>query len=817
VADTARGPLAGGLHPDIFLNIPTSPATEKALRVPDPLSRLTTALAGRYHIEREVGHGGMATVYLARDLKHDRRVAIKVLRSELAHVLGPGRFLREIEIAARLQHPLILPVFDSGAEAPGDDGTAQCLWYAMPFIAGESLRGRLDRERQLSVDEAVRIAGEVAQALGCAHAQGVVHRDIKPENILLSDGHAIVADFGIARALDATVSTRLTETGLALGTPVYMSPEQAAGEAGIDGRSDIYALGCVLYEMLAGQPPFTGSTAQSIRARHAVDPVPSLRGVRSTVTRELEGVIRRALAKVPADRFASAEEFAAALGSGHASRAAGRRPSKLLLGGAATAATGLLLLAIIRSSGSGASTVAGAASIKSLAVLPFSNLTGDTAQVYLAQGLTDQLVTSLAQLSALRVVNLKGAKEVTVQLVKELGLDAVLAGSLQRAGNAVHITVQLNSATTNQALWAHDYDGELSSILDLQAQVAKSVASRIGTSMTPKERAQLTAERPAINPAAYEAYVRGSYFEQKVTTPDLRKGIGYFQQAIEADPAYAPAYAGLANCYNLLGYFSMESPEEVFPQAQAATLRALKLDSMLGEAHGALAASEFFYGWNFIAAEPEFRRALELDPKWAIGHNFYGLFLTAMNRTDEANAEMNRAQELDPLTLILHAAVARPYYNARRYPEAIAQSRKTLVLDSTYHRAHYWLGLSYEQLSRLADAIRELEYTVAQSPISLYRGALGHAYAIAGQRAKALQVLKELEARSDSSYVSPFDIATIFAGLGDRSKMFEYLEKAYQERVPYLVFLAVDPHFDAFHGDPRFRDLVHRIGLPAGS
>ena len=327
--------------------------------VAEPLILLRAALADRYAIERELGHGGMATVYLARDLKHHRAVAIKVLRPELAHVLGPERFLREIEIAARLQHPLILPVFDSGAEGSGDDGTAQCLWYAMPFIAGESLRCRLDRERQVSVDEAVRIAGEVAQALGCAHAQGVVHRDIKPENILLSDGHAIIADFGIARALDATVSTRLTETGLALGTPVYMSPEQAAGEAGIDGRSDIYALGCVLYEMLAGQPPFTGSTAQSIRARHAVDPVPSLRSVRSTVTRELEGVIRRALAKVPADRYAGAEEFAAALRSGYASRGAGRRMRRLLLGGTVAAATGLMILAIIRSSGSSASRAAG--------------------------------------------------------------------------------------------------------------------------------------------------------------------------------------------------------------------------------------------------------------------------------------------------------------------------------------------------------------------------------------------------------------------------------------------------------------------------
>jgi tetratricopeptide (TPR) repeat protein len=381
----------------------------------------------------------------------------------------------------------------------------------------------------------------------------------------------------------------------------------------------------------------------------------------------------------------------------------------------------------------------------------------------------------------------------------------------------VHITVQLNSATTNQALWAHGYDGELSGILDLQAEVARSVASQIGASMTPQERARLTAEHPVVAPAAYEAYVRGSYFQLKVTKADLHKAIGYFQQAIDADPAYAAAWAGLADCYNLLGYYSIESPAAAFPHARAADLRAMELDSTLAEAHGALAWNEFFYGWDFAAAEREFRRALELDPKGARGHGGYGLFLTAMSRTDDAIAELTRAQELDPLTTINNAAIARPYYNARRYAEAIAQSQKTLALDSTFHRAHYWLGLSYEQLSRPADAIRELEKTVALSPGSLYEGALGHAYAVAGQRTKALRVLGELQARSDSSYVSAFDIATVYAGLGDRAKTLEYLEKAYRERVPYLVYLAVDPHFDPFRTDPRFRDLVHRIGLPAGS
>ena len=784
----------------------------------DRQAYITEALSGRYRVERELGRGGMAIVYLARDLRHDRHVAIKVLRAELAHVLGPERFLREIETAARLQHPLILPVFDSGAAASQDGRAAQCLWYAMPFIAGESLRDRMSRERQMAVEEVVRIGGEVAQALGYAHAQGVVHRDIKPENILLSDGHAIVADFGLARAVTAAGDERLTETGLSLGTPAYMSPEQAAAEPNLDGRSDLYALGCVLYEMLAGQPPFTGSTAQAILARHAIDPVPRLRTVRATVPAGVEAAISRALNKVPADRFASAAEFGKALGVGLHSPGTRRRPRVWLLG---AAAAGALMLTLLFGARSWLGRKAGATkhAITSLAVLPFSNLTGDTAQVYLAAGLTDQLVTSLAQVGALRVITLKGrSEEANEKALRDNRIDATLAGSLQRAGNAVHITVKLVSASTDQTLWAQGYDGDLSGILNLQAEVARSVAKQLRASMTLQERSGLIAERPAVNPVAYDAYVRGTYFHSRaVFEADFRKAIGYYQQAIDADPTYAAAYAGLSSCYTERGYLGLDPPEDAFPRARAAALRALALDSLLGEAHIALGHADVFFGWDFPVAEQEFRRGLELNPRYARGYLTYMVLLVALNRSDEAIAVMKRAQEVEPLSVIMIAAAARPYYNARRYDEAIAQSNKALEIDPTFGRAHYWLGLSYEQLSRPADAIREFEQLSARAPMSLHLAALGHAYAVGGQRGKAEKVLKELQARSDTSYVSPFDFATLYAGLGDRPRTLEWLEKAYQRRVPYLVFLAVDPVFDAFRADPRLRDLVRRIGLPVGS
>jgi serine/threonine-protein kinase len=782
----------------------------------DQQAYIAEALSGRYRVERELGRGGMAIVYLARDLRHDRQVAIKVLRPELAHVLGPERFLREIETAARLQHPLILPVFDSGTVAPRDGRATECLWYAMPFIAGESLRDRMGRERQIAVEEAVRIGGEVAQALGYAHSQGVVHRDIKPENILLSDGHAVVADFGLARAVSSAGNERLTETGLSLGTPAYMSPEQAASELHLDGRSDLYALGCVIYEMLAGQPPFTGSTAQAILARHAIDPVPRLRTVRATVPAGVEAAISRVLNKVPADRFASAAAFASALNQGLHSPGTRRLPRHLQLG--AVVAVALMLLFGARG-WLGGKPGATKHTITSLAVLPFSNLTGDTAQVYLAEGLTDQLVTSLAQVSALRVISLKGrSQEANDEAMKDNRIDATLAGSLQRAGNAVHITVKLVSASTHQTLWAQGYDGELSNILTLQAEVARSVATQLRASTTAPELAGSRPERRVVDPVAYDAYLRGTYFHNRaVVQKDFRKAINYLQQAIEADPTYAAAYATLSVCYADMGYLSLIPPEEVFPQARAAAVRALELDSLLGEAHFALGYVHLVFDWEFTAAEREFRRGIELNPRFARGYLSYMVHLVAQNRSEEAIALMKRGQELEPLSLIMLAAAARPYYNARRYEEAIAQSEKALEIDPNFGRAHYWRGLSYEHLPRPADAIREFEQLSAQAPISLHIAALGHAYAMAGQRGKAERVLRDLYARSDTSYVSPFDFATVYAGLGDRPRALEWLEKAYTRRVPYMVLLGVDPQFDAFRADPRFRDLVRRIGLAPGS
>jgi serine/threonine-protein kinase len=787
------------------------------------LEQLTADLVGRYWIERELGAGGMATVYLARDLRHDRNVALKVLLPDLAAAVGTERFLREIRTAARLSHPHILPLYDSGQAA----GT---LFYVMPLAEGESLRERLAREVQLPLEDALQIVREVAEALAYAHAQGIVHRDIKPENILISGGHAVVADFGIAAVLGATGSGKLTGTGMAVGTPTYMSPEQAAGER-VDGRSDVYSLGCVLYELLTGTPPFTGPSVQAVVARHMADPVPSIRTVRATVPAALERAVLRALAKVPADRFATAWEFARALPRHTDLRDTRDEVPETTVetqprGGrrwawAAVIGTGLVLLLVVARVAGLFGHAAEASTIRSLAVLPLKNRTGDTAQMYLAEGVTDQVLTSLEQIGALRVFKMRGqtGDEATSKALKDNRVDALLEGSLYRAGNAVRITVQFTSATTGQALpGGGSYNGTLGGILNLQAEVARSIADSIRVSLTPQERSRLTTERPAVSPAAYDRYVRGTYFHGRaVVAADFQMAIGFFRQAIAADTSYAAAYAGLAGCYIDMGYLGLGPPDETFPQARVFADRALALDSTLGAAYGALAEAEFFYGWNFTAAEREFRRALELNPRDAWGHFKYSALLTAMNRSEQAISEAKLSQEFDPLALILHAAAARPYYNARRYDEAIAQSRRTLDLDSTFGRAHFWLGMTYQEISRPEDAIRELQRTSASTRMPLYLAALGHAYAVAGDRAKAEQVLGQLQEQSRSRYISPFDIATIYAGLGDRPRTLEWLEKAYQRRVPILVFLAVDPQFDAFKADPQFRDLLRRIGLSAGS
>jgi len=791
---------------------------------PAEVDALASALADRYAIERELGRGGMATVYLAQDLKHRRQVALKVLRPEVAGALGADRFLKEIELSARLQHPHILGLLDSGTA--GD-----VLYYVMPYVEGESLRDRLDRESQLQVDAAVTLAREVAGALDYAHRHGVVHRDIKPENILLSADQALVADFGIAKAFDAAGGEKLTETGLSLGTPHYMSPEQASATRSLDGRSDIYALGCVLYEMLAGAPPFTGPNAQSILARHSVDPVPSLHTVRGTVPVGIEWAIGKAMAKVPADRFASAAEFADALTHPehapvqHASIQRARRTRMLRAGlavGAFGAAVALLLGLNVGGLGDRLKGLSAGGRIRSLAVLPLGDFSADSTQKFFADGVTELLITDLAQIGALSVMGrgsvMKYARSTrsAPEIARELRVDAVVTGRVERSGDKVRITAQLIPATTGRVLWAKGYDRDLRDVLAMEGELAQAIANEIKVTLTPAERARLTEVRQ-VDPGAHEAYLKGRYYWNRRGPGDLKKALEEFQQAIDVDPTYALAYAGMADCYNVLGSWDTDvlSPDDAFPKARAAAEMALQIDSTLGQAHTSLGYLEQHYEWNWDGAEKEYRQAISFSPRDANAHHWYSHYLVAMGRFPESLAESRVALKLDPLDNILNVHLGWHYLFARQSDEAVEQLRRaTGMYENSWIGRHY-LGWAYEQLGHYSDAIAQLEKAAAVSPGSAaMQSALAHAYALGGKRAEAKRILGQLLVMRRQGYVSPYEIAVIYVGLGEKDRAFEWLERAYREHSSWLSYLNVESRLDPLHSDPRFADLVRRVGLP---
>jgi eukaryotic-like serine/threonine-protein kinase len=794
---------------------------------------LSDALRDRYALERELGRGGMASVYLAQDLKHDRPVAIKVLHPELAATLGPERFLREIHTAARLQHPHILPLFDSG-EAAGQ------LWYAMPYVAGESLRDRLRREVQLPIEDALRITDQVAMALDCAHRHGVIHRDIKPENILLEDGQAVVADFGLARAVDAAGGERLTGTGLALGTPAYMSPEQASGERSLDGRSDVYSLGCVLYEMLAGEPPFTGPTSRAVIAKRIIEPIPHLRTVRENVPEAVEQAVIKALAKVPADRFPTAGDFTAALhgGIGYPSephregRPRGPAIRLALVGALALLAVaawyGLLqhwsrprtsrpaVSAPIATAVNPPATDSGS----SLAVLPFTNLSPDRENEYFSDGMTEELITALGRVNGLHVAArtsvfaLKG-KDLDVRAIGEtLHVATVLEGSVRQAGDRLRVAAQLVDARTGYHLWSDEYDRRLKDVFAVQGELARAIVGALrGRFNLPSGEGTGLLAPPPTNLEAHDLYLQGRYEWNQRTYESLRRAAGYFSRSVARDSTYAQAYSGLADTYGRLPLFGPVRPREAYAQSERAAERALALDSALAEAHAALADARMLGDYDWRGSEEEYRRTILLNPSFAIAHNSYANLLRLLGRLDEAVAERERARALDPLSRSIGAELGRDLETVRRFDDALRQLRTTLEFDPKFARAHVYLCLSYLSQRMPREATGECERAKALSGGYEGMGPLAYAYAAAGDRPKAKAVLRELETRSRREYVPPWDMAVAHLGLGDFDGTFAWLDSAYTARDPLVTLALSDPIWDPVRGDPRFARLRARMGL----
>jgi eukaryotic-like serine/threonine-protein kinase len=807
----------------------------------EQFERLRAALASRYRIVREAGRGGMATVYLAEDLKHDRRVAVKVLRPELAVALGPERFLREIQIAAILAHPHILPLHDSG-EADG------FVYYVMPYVEGETLRDRLVRQHQLPLREAVRIVQEVADGLAYAHCLGVVHRDIKPENILFMGGHAVVADFGVATAVGMAGGARLTESGLALGTPVYMSPEQAMAQGDVDGRSDTYSLGCVLYEMLTGDPPFGGSSPQAVLARKLSEPAPRLSTMRETVSPALEEAVRRALARIPADRFGTTAEFASAAAEGVGSdrpadrsagqtrRTGGRVDARrrvawavlLLVSVLAVALGGTVWLRRVGDRGGTTQRPAGTSDGEAhrptiIAVLPFENL-GPADDEYFAAGMTDEITSRLGGVSGLglvpsRAVQRYARTNMTMREIgRELGIDYLLVGSVRWAGadsgtRSVRITLELLRAQDERQLWATTYDREITDIFAVQSDIARQVTERLGVTLLEGERTRLSAQ-PTTNHEAYTLYLKGRYFWNKRTEGSIQTALDYFQQAVELDPGYSRAWVGIADAWIFRGWYSRLAPREAFPKAESAAMRALEFDSTLAEAHASLAHIHFEFDHDWTAAEREYRRAIELDSSYATSHHWYGGFLSAMGRHDEALHQAVTARALDPLSPIIQTWVGLRYYFAGKYDDAIAEYGKALELDPDFAPAHWHLGWAYEQTGRFKEGVSEAERALAiDGGNLLYLASLGHAYARAGMKSEARATLARLAQASTSRHVSSYHVAVIYIALGETSAGLDWLERAYDEQSPWIGYLNVDPGVDPVRSDPRFDSLLRKARL----
>ena len=761
----------------------------------------------------------MATVYLGRDLKHDRHVAVKVLRPELGAALGADRFLREIKIAAQLSHPHILALHDSG-EAAG------FLYYVMPLVEGESLRQRLDREGQLPCEEALRISGEVASALGYAHMHDVVHRDIKPENILLSGGYALVADFGIARAITSAGGDQLTTTGITIGTPAYMSPEQAMATPQIDGRSDQYSLACVLYEMLTGAPPFSGPNAQALLARHTLDPVPPLRTLRATVPRGLENAVLRALAKLPADRYPTMAAFQEALTAGAASDAptatglpprarAEWRVGRRSVIGLALSAVAVAALIV------GYPLVVGTAH-PSIAVLAFTN-GGDSTNEPFTEGISDEITTALGKVEGLRVqarslaFGFKGKNIAIPEVGKQLHVRYILAGEVRVVGNVRRVAVQLIKLPEGNEVWSGKYDDDARNpdVFAVQDTVAQGIVASLRVPLSAPARAALV-RHPTENREAHDADLQGRFFWNQRGSGGpvaLQRAIAFFEQAIALDSGFARAWADLADAYSLLPAFGSVDPRDVFPRARVAAERAIVLDSTLPSAHTSLAIIAISYDWDWETAKREFDRALALDPTDPRAHQFYALYYKAQGRLDDALAEMRTAQRLDPTSPLINARIGTLLRDQGRFGDAEAAYRHALDIDPSNLNARAELGTLLALLHRYPQAIAE--YPTASLEFQneyVLAGPLGWAYGLAGQRAKAVEIQRYLEQRARTHYVTPLAFAQVALGLGDTTQALDWLERGYREKA-YFEFCLVDPLWYPLRGQPRFQRIGRDMGV----
>ncbi|HUF66264.1 MAG TPA: protein kinase [Gemmatimonadaceae bacterium] len=735
---------------------------------------VTSLFAEAYDVERELGRGGMATVFLAREKKHERRVVLKILRPELAAPVGAERFLREIRIAAQLSHPRMLPLIDSG-EAEGH------LYYVAPYMEEGSLRDRLTTRGRLDVGESLQIAEQIGSALDFAHRHGFVHRDVKPENILFSDGQCLLSDFGIARALCPDCE-QLTEVGMALGTPAYMSPEQAAGEAELGPASDIYSLGCVVYEMLAGSPPFTSNSVRSVIAHHIVDRPAPIRSHRPDVPAALEQALARALAKQPDQRFATAADFV---------RASQHEPLAPRVSNAT----------------------------RSIAVLPFVSGSGELENEYLADGITEELINTLARVAQLRVIprstafSLKGKPQDPRSVGALLNVAYVLDGTVRKSGSRVRISAQLTSAESGQLVWAERFDRELRDVFDVQDEIAHTIVATLLAAPLAAVAAPPRTPRTSST-GAYRCYLRGRYEWNKRTAEAITEAIRWFERAVAEDPKYAPAYAGLADSYALHVDYRSVPVAEGYERAKDYARKALELDDTLAEAHASLAWALFIYDWNWEEAEREFQRAIELDTHYAPAHQWYAFLLVALERVEEALIEGHTAVELDPGAAIVRRGLGWLYFYARRYDQAREHLTRSIEMNPTAAETYRVLGLTLSVQGDLEEAERVLREAVELPDAGTYTLAtLAYVLARRGDIGEARRIRESLNERAATEYVSPLAFLAVAIGLNEWDAVFDWMQQAIAERRGWMAYLRVHPVLDPVRGDPRFERLLLEMKL----